>query len=183
MTKYVRETKAAQAIDVYVIMKGARHVATVQAYWSNAGTCLVNVHHTCGAREMQHGKASGYGYDKFTSALSGLVIDGHTMADHCGERLKPPKGKTYFPASYKPPRGYRLANGGEFDPDGIIRRPYHWRDLAIAELGTDEDWPAVERRAKELRAATDLMPGYAECYKESGLNYLTALGYTVIKGI
>jgi hypothetical protein len=159
-TKYIRDTKAAQAIDVYVIMKGARHVATVQAYWS-ALTLLVNVWHPRGACEMQRGKASGYGYDKFTAALSGLVIDGHTMADHCGKRLKPPRGKTYFPTSYKPPRGYRLTNYGLYDAQG-------------------KRWPAFNLGDTPEGALT---PGYSDCFKESGLNYLTALGYTVIEGI
>ena len=36
-----------------------------------------------GIGEMIHqGKAGGYGYDKFTSALSGAVIDGHTIYNH-----------------------------------------------------------------------------------------------------
>ena len=71
MSKYVRETAAGKSISAYVIMKGARHVATVQAHFSNGGRCLVNVWHTDG-REMQHASAGGYGYDKFTAALSGL---------------------------------------------------------------------------------------------------------------
>lgn len=33
---------------------------------------------------LQQSRAGGYGYDKFTAALAGLWIDGHSMADHCG---------------------------------------------------------------------------------------------------
>lgn len=33
---------------------------------------------------LQQGRAGGHGYDKFAAALSGIIIDGHTMANHCG---------------------------------------------------------------------------------------------------
>lgn len=34
--------------------------------------------------QLQQGRAAGYGYDKATAALAGIIIDGHTLADHCG---------------------------------------------------------------------------------------------------
>lgn len=33
---------------------------------------------------LQQATAGGYGYDKLASALSGMIIDGHTLANHCG---------------------------------------------------------------------------------------------------
>lgn len=34
---------------------------------------------------LQQGRAGGGGYDKFAAALAGAIIDGHTIADHCGQ--------------------------------------------------------------------------------------------------
>lgn len=82
--KQVRETTAARSIRAIVIMRGKRHVATVQAHYGNSRVS-VDVWHTDGT-PLQQGSASGYGYDKFTAALSGLTIDGHKMTDHCGAR-------------------------------------------------------------------------------------------------
>lgn len=181
MTKYVRETSAAKSIKAIVIMKGKRHVATVQAHYGNS-RCLVNVWHNDGT-PMQHGSASGYGYDKFTAALSGMTIDGHVMSDHSDGRLSPPKAVGYFPADYKPRRGYQLANYGEYDAAGKRFDSYEWRDMAIAQLGESAEWDDVEALAKQLRADANLTRGYSSCYKESGLSYLEALGYTVIGAI
>lgn len=137
--KQVRETTAARSIRAIVIMRGKRHVATVQAHYGNSRVS-VDVWHTDGT-PLQQGSASGYGYDKFTAALSGLTIDGHKMTDHCGARKNPPRGATVWPRDAKEPRGYRFAN---------------------------------------YSAALD---GYTDCYRESGLNYLTAIGYTIIQAI
>src|SRR5690606_31099936 len=114
--KYVLETKAAKALSCYIIMRCNKHIATVRAHFADGGTCVVNVHHTRAARkfaEFQHATASGWGYNKFTAALRGLVIDGHTMVDDCEVKLKYPKGRASFPRDYKAPKGYRLANYAE----------------------------------------------------------------------
>lgn len=72
---------ATKNISVYVVMNGARHVATVRAH--HAGACFVEVcNFGKGPDKVQTGTASGGGYDKFTAALAGLVIDGVTMAEH-----------------------------------------------------------------------------------------------------
>ena len=71
MTKYVTDTKAGKSLSAYVILnKKGQHVATVRAHFSDGGTCLVNVH--CDKDGFQRATAGGYGYDKFTAALSGL---------------------------------------------------------------------------------------------------------------
>lgn len=181
MSKYVRESAAAKSIKAIVIMKGVRHVATVQAHYGSS-RCLVNVWH-CDGTAMQSGTASGGGYDKFTAALSGLTIDGHVMSDHCGGRKSPPKALGYFPADYKTPKGYRLANFGQYDASGKSWHAYDFNDAARAKLGEDAEWEAVDALAKQLRADTDLKAGYSSCYKESGLSYLEALGYSVINAI
>lgn len=129
MTKQVRETTAGNALSASIVLdKKGRHVATVQAHYSNGGTVTVDVwshgdaailanwktarangrvsdkqaaeliasapdYYTGSDREaraaferfnLQHGRAGGYGYDKFAAAIAGLIIDGHTLANHCG---------------------------------------------------------------------------------------------------
>jgi len=82
--KQVRETQAVKQISAYVIIspKG-EHVSTVQAHFTNSGMCRVDV---WGKHELIYqGKASGYGYDKFTAALAGAKIDGWQIYDHCGQ--------------------------------------------------------------------------------------------------
>ena len=181
MTKYVRETRAAKSIKAFVIMKGARHIATVQAHYGDSRV-LVNVWLNDGT-PMQNGTASGGGYDKFTAALSCLKIDGHVMSGHCGTSLKPPKVLGYFPVDYKPRKGYRLANYGEYDAAGKRMNSYEYRDIARAQLGKSAEWEAVDDLAKQLRADANLTRGYSSCYKESGLSYLESLGYSVVGAI
>jgi len=140
MTKYVHDTASGRIISAYVILnKRGKHVATVRAYHGSA--VLVNVwNHSedaqlrCArARKVkiesertahdafyfQYGRAGGHGYDKFTAALSGLIIDGHELTNHCGARLPLPKGAKLFPCDFKVPPGYALANwtGSREKPD------------------------------------------------------------------
>lgn len=161
MSKQVRETAAGQSISAYVILnRKGEHVATVQVHHANSGRVSVDVWNTGASRDghgLQQGAAGGYGYDKFTAALSGLTIDGHAMSDHCGARLNPPKGRSTWPRDAKAPRGYTLANFQAFtyDDDG-------------ARVPLSEDSPAY---------------GWASCFRREGLNYLTAIGYRVIQAI
>lgn len=203
MTKQVRETAAGKSLSVYVIMKGARQIATVHVHFSNGGTCTADLWHRAGkARDRtnkalglpeshygpQQGRAGGYGYDKETAALSGMYVDGHALTDHCGARKKPPRGLPYFPADYKPPRGYSLANHGRYWTEtGERIESFHWRDKARAELGPDSEWDDVEARARALRSeaeqAGEMVSGYSDCYREAGFKYLTARGYNVIRAL
>lgn len=130
MTKYVRETKAGKSISAWIITKGTRYVATVQSHYSDGGSVLVNVFQTDAAAQKSakvlgkpwppknfdsdftgflYGRAGGYGYDKFTAAISGLVIDGHRMSNHCGASKKPPAAGVW-PRDAKAPKGWRFAN-------------------------------------------------------------------------
>lgn len=99
--KYVRDTKAAQAIAATVVLdKRGVQVATVHEYYSPSGSVLVDIFtnsdralernaKALGLSEPidaihQQGKASGYGYDKAAAAMSGLYVDGIRLTDHCG---------------------------------------------------------------------------------------------------
>jgi len=85
--RQVRETKAGKSISAWIITRGQRHVATVQAYYGDSGRVQVDVWHASRMTdgtfpELQQRSASGYGYDKLTAALSGLTIDGIRLHDH-----------------------------------------------------------------------------------------------------
>lgn len=89
---YVRETKAAKSISAYVVMKGSREVATIQAYFADSslgGICRVDIWGDNGlvAQKVNH----GYGYDKFTANLDGVTIDGVELHDHCWQDKKTAK--------------------------------------------------------------------------------------------
>lgn len=195
MTKYVSDTSAAKSVSAWIILnRKGQHVATVKAHYGNSRV-LVNVH--CDKGGFQHATASGYGYDKFTAALSRLSIDGHKMTDHCEARLKPPRGLPCFPSDYKPRKGYSLANYGTWDrATGKRLDSYHWRDLALTrwreETGAGEsDWPdnpaTINNAARCLAADADArgetISGYGSCFRDAGLKYLQAIGYRVIQAI
>lgn len=88
-TKYVLDTKAAQAISAYVILNSAgKHVATIRAHHTE-GTCTVNVFDFAdGGKGFQLGRATGYGYNKLNSALSGLSIQGVVLKEDGPEQLE-----------------------------------------------------------------------------------------------
>lgn len=206
MSNYVTDSAPGKSLSAYVIMKGARNVATVTAAWGRGASCLVNVRQDdkAAARSVaaatkyhggkapdsdlyfQHARASGYGYDKFTSALSCLWIDGYRMGDHCGTQGAPkrPKGLKYYPEGFKVPRGFTMANYGRYMvATGERVDSYQWRDKAMAELGADADMVDIRRRAMELERAADTVGGYSSCYRREGLNFLSEVGYTVIQAI
>ena len=108
--KQVRETSAGKSISAFVILnKRGEQVATVQAHYANSGRVTVNVWQTSIALDncckrpdlwsqlptgqdykyaayelwgFQESHAGGSGYDCYTAALAGLIVDGHTLADH-----------------------------------------------------------------------------------------------------
>lgn len=149
--KYVSDTQAGRAISAWVILnKRNQHVATVQAHFGSVITVNVFNHPPSKTPGEAAGRAGGYGYDKLTAALAGLVVDGHKLSNHCGEnRPGLYDGKT--PA----PKGWQYANWTSWEWDGS---------------GNRVDLPSEKQ-------------GYTDCYRISGLEYLSAIGYQVIKAI
>lgn len=149
----------------------------------------------CEDYSFQHDKRGGYGYDKFISALSGMVIDGHILSDHCGGRLKAKTDSGLFPHGTNAPKGYSFANYvekskktgramHEHDFDGQARKNLGFgenADVSDAEYKT-----LVSERNRlfiEWRKSDDFESGYSSCFKESGLKYLESIGYTIIAAI
>lgn len=172
--KYVTETAAGKSIGAFLIMRGNKQVAKVLTHYGNSGNVLVNVIQSDDAAQKsakasgasiddmraQHSSAGGYGYDKSTAALVGLYIDGHEMTDHCsrkGAPKRPANGLKRWPRDHKPRAGYMLAN-------------YQAKYITLGFSG--------EKQEREGFEGND---GYESYYRISGLEYLTAKGYTVIR--
>ena len=119
-TKYIREHVLARA---YVITKGKRIVAQIHILFprDGAGTlraeCIQYVGDTDPNRPpYQSATAGGYGYDKEAAALSHFTVDGHKLANHCGETKK-----GHWPRDAKVPKGWYLCNyvaATETTPEG-----------------------------------------------------------------
>lgn len=84
--RYVSDTKAGKSISAYLIFDNKGKLAgKINAHFSDAGVCWVQLWDWTNEHkrtDIQDGKASGYGYDKFTAALSGMTFAGRTIADH-----------------------------------------------------------------------------------------------------
>lgn len=180
--KQVRETSAGKSISAFVILnKKGEQVATVQAHYSNGGRVMVDVWQTslalnnCCKRPdlwsqlpagqdymsaaydlwgLQQSNAGGSGYDCYTAALAGLIIDGHTLADHSG--LVPEDEKK------------RSALLKKYQRDPNAHDDEYWREKAHAIGCRWANW------------TTD---GWRSLHFISGLDRLECLGYRVIKAI
>mgnify|MGYP006378631599 FL=1 len=193
MTKQVRETAAGQSISASVILnKKGEHVATVQAHYSNAGRVTVDVwstsvglegickrpdlweklptdkHYMAGAFDLwslQQGSAGGYGYDKHAAALAGLIIDGHTIADHCGQVPEAEKARVSLL------RAYRRAVVGN-----AVKTP-------AARDGWQQKAKRIGCHFANWQQDADGCAGWASLHFDQGLTRLESLGYTVISAI
>lgn len=212
MAKQVRETTAGASISAWVILnKKGQHVATVNAHYSNGGRVSVDVWNmgteavrrsfdtarangrisdadlakrisktpdyykteesrldwaAYDAMGMQQSAAGGYGYDKFAAALSGLVIDGHTMADHCGQVPEAEKARAALM------RQYCKAHDGK----------EHFADMARVNARREWDKNAARIGAHFANYSSE-KGRFDSLYFTSGIDRLTALGYTVIQAI
>ena len=189
MVKFVRESAAGKAISAWTITNGrGEYVATVQAHSAPSGGVSVDVFDS--GRDVQHGSASGYGYDKLTAALSGLVIAGHTLADHCEVSLSPPHGEPGFLVGYRR-KGYQTANYMQWVRDNADSP---WRAMSEIErlavrprshgpLGDSPDELAARDFVRAAMGRDDVFSGFSDCYKLAGLEYLKERGLRVHRAI
>ena len=119
-------------------------------------------HHRFG---LQQGRAGGYGYDKFTAALADLIIDGHSLANHCGAVPEDESKRAALFRSYR--RAVAASDGGLSTEQREV-----WRKKAD-RLGCNfNNWQEKDGRA-----------GWTNLYFLDGLNRLERLGYRVITAI
>ncbi len=187
-TKYVRDTSAGKSISAWVILdKKNKRVADVQAFFGNNGRVLVNVWPTGG--DLQH--STGQGVE---SALAGLVIDGHTLGDHCNRdgAQKLPKGSFVYPKDVKAKPGYYFANhstveaktGHRIYSDYKDTDEYRAFDIPenMRKYGTCDNIKTSCFHEMKINAG-DWQQGYPDCYKHAGLRYLAEMGYRVLQAI
>lgn len=164
-------------LSVYVILNKSReHVATVLVQYprDGAGWLRADIHTPYGsARDaclaryaatygkpcphdmaIQSSRAGGYGYDKRTAALSGLIVDGHTIADHCGHVPEAEKARARLLATYARDRNAR----------------------------TSAEWARAARKIGASFANWQDGRGHTDLYFTAGLGRLAELGYSVITG-
>ena len=190
MVKFVRESAAGKAISAWTITNGRGEcLAKVQAHFAPSGGVRVDVFNS--GRDVQHGSAGGYGYDKLTAALSGLVVAGHKLAGHCEVGLRPPRGLPGFPPDYRR-KGYQTANSMQWVRDNADS---HWRALSEIErlaatrprsygaLGDSPDELAARDFVRAAMGRGDVFAGFSDCYQVAGLEYLTERGLRVHRAI
>ena len=116
------------------------------------------------ARDMfglQQSSAGGYGYDKFAAALAGLIIDGHTMANHCGQVPEDEKKRAALMRAY-----VKAFDSGQSGSDK------QWREKA-ARIGCHfTNW-----------GACGIGERWGSLYFAHGLGRLECFGYRVIQAI
>lgn len=162
--KQVRETKAGSSISAYVVMKDKKEIATVQAHFGNS-TVTVNIWD--GHNELQQGRAGGYGYDKFTAALSGMTISGVTLNDHCGTNK----------ATERMLKAYRKEIKG-LSRDERREHEKKWQVKAEKKGMRFANYCKVNQGDEDCKEYV-----YTSLFLESGLDKLKMLGFNVIQAI
>lgn len=147
----VDQTKAGKSIAAWVVLKRGKMVAKVQAHYADSGRLTVNVFDF--ASDIQTGYASGWGYDKLPAALSGLVIDGVQLYDHC-EPFEPAKR---FLKRY-------IASGATWATSAPWSAKAKRLGMQFANYNREHD-------------------RYDSCYVLPGLERLSAMGYDVLQAI
>ncbi len=158
--KHIQDKINGQA---WIVLDKKKHLtARVHALYTKAGVVHVGIYdytksHGKPGAGYQTGSAGGYGYDKLTAAMRGLVIDGVKLTDHCGT---------------------------DKNTERILKQ-YHAEIEKYA--GTIEDGEKILakylRRADKIGARfANYSPDkrrYNSLYLKSGLDKLQMLGYTV----
>jgi len=73
-------------IQVKAILKDGKYVGKVISHYSKNGVCTVELYDNCNL--LHAGKAGGYGYDKFTCALSGAKFHDLELVDNCQVKIE-----------------------------------------------------------------------------------------------
>ena len=97
-------------ISAYIVLnKQGEAVAKVLAHFGESKV-TVTVYNFDENRGSETSTASGCGYDKFTSALAGLTVAGHVMADHCDYVLRVNSSDGWARDAEPPRKGYFFCN-------------------------------------------------------------------------
>lgn len=150
-----------------VLNKKGEHVATVQWRYGSGGGVQCDVWARKAGETwlslVHQSKAGGYGYDKAAAALSGAVIEGFTLANHCG----------YVEAA------------GEKKREALLKA--YKRRVKAGEMSR-EDHAAFEKKAKRIGChfanwntpAVGLPHSWGSLHNATGLERLAMMGFSVI---
>lgn len=169
--KQVRELCDATAS--IVLNKKGELVAKVQARYGSGGGVQVDVWSRKPGEshlELTHqGKAGGWGYDKYTAALHGAVIEGVELHNHCGRD----KISMRLEQQYKRELKKLQAEGGAFSDT------FHeaWKKKAAKHGCTFSNWCVGDGKSYGT------VGGYNDIYVASGLDRLCLMGFRVIKAL
>ena len=150
---YVRDTKAGQSIRAFIILKGSKVVGKVQVYDGTGITRVDLWDLDSGNATFQQGSARGYGYDRLTQALDGMILAGVTLRDHCV--VNEAANRLY--ALY-------LKDANRADSD----RNVYWADRAAKIGASFANW-------KDGR--------WHNLYIDGGLSQMTRRGFQVLEAI
>lgn len=110
---------------------------------------------------LQQSRAGGWGYDKFAAALAGLIVDGHTIAGHCGNVPEDEKKRAALMRAYT-----RAVESGQSGNDKA------WREKA-ARIGCHfTNW-----------GSCGVGERWGSLYFAHGLSRLECFGHKVIQAI
>ena len=93
LVKWDETISAKSNVRAFVILKDSKVVAKV--WFKNTTTATLCEVFTPGKGITHRKKATGFGYDKETAALSGAIIAGLSMEDHC-DKLEDSTGLAGF---------------------------------------------------------------------------------------
>jgi hypothetical protein len=156
MLKYVRDTKAGKSIKAYVIMKGRRKVAKVQVHYGDSGTVLVNVWQDSDGFARSAEQANWHeDQENFQFASAGGYGYDKFINALAGMWIDGHQMADHCGARKKLPKGQNVFPVGFTAPKGY--RLANW-------ISGDQ-------------------PGWRDCYKLPGLDYLRDLGYIVVQAI
>lgn len=153
-----------------VLNKKGEHVATIQWRYGSGGGVQCDVWSRKAGEtwlSLTHQqKAGGYGYDKAAAALSGAVIEGFKMANHCGA----------------------VEEAGEKKREALLKA---YKRRAKAGGMSREDHAAFEKKAVRIGCrfanwnspAVGFPHSWGSLHNESGLGRLEMLGFRVITAI
>ena len=190
MTKYVVDTAAGKSLSAWIIMRGKKQVGKVQAHFGNSRV-TVNVWDFTKEESFQSSSASGYGYDKLTSALSGLTVGGIRLSDHCGEQLKKTahNSVTGLTFGHDAENGYKERRETTVFREDFKRKGYtaaNWvgNTKRVYNRDFDESKPSSRKNPQYIELKIEGgVRGYNNMHRIAGLDILKEYGLTVIQAI
>ncbi len=171
MKKYVSEKSNCSA---WVIFKKKEIVGKAQAHFSRSRV-TVDIWDFSKEESFQSVSASGYGYDKLVSAMSGCTIDGIKLTNHCETDEKTETLlKNYIKASLK----------ANFTKE----KERYYVEKATLMGASFCNWQTFYNGIESYNFDGDkdnakVTGYYTSLHLTGGLKKLEALGYTVIRAI